>query len=143
MRLIITALATTLCVGLASAQEAGRFTMEKTPDGYVRMDNGTGQMSLCKENGAQLVCQLAADDRDAFQDEVARLQEKLDAVEKRVAALETGIGAPSSSMPTEEDFDKTMSYMQRFFRGFIDIVKELDRDLRGPDQPPGPLPDRT
>ena len=44
-------------------------------------------------------------------------------------------------MPTDEEFDQTMTYMQRFFRGFMDIVKEWDRDLRGNE--PEPPPQRT
>lgn len=141
MRFAIAASVMGLMLGAASAQEADRYTMERTDQGYVRLDTRTGQMSICKENGSQLVCQLAADDRTAFEDEIDRLQGQLDAVERRVAALEAN-RQPSSGVPSEEEFEKTMSYMQRFFQGFVDIVKELDRDLRG-SQPEGPAPDRT
>lgn len=143
MRFIIAASTMGLLASAAGAQEAQSFTMEKTPDGYVRLDNSTGQMSICKESGTQLVCRIAADDRSAFEDEVGRLQDKVDALEKRVAALETGGGSSSTGLPTEQEFDKTMSYMQRFFQGFVDIVKGLDKDLRDPQTPQGPVPDRT
>ena len=50
------------------------------------------------------------------------------ALEDRVAKLENSLTAKfERTLPTEEEFKKTMSYMERFFRGFIGIVKELDR----------------
>ena len=110
--------------------------MEKTPDGYVRLDTQTGAMSICRENGAQLVCQLAADDRLSLEDEITRLEDRLAALEKRVDAVE---GKQSFSLPTQEDMDKTVSVMQRFFQSFLGVVKEFERDMREP----GPAPDRT
>ena len=46
---------------------ANRFTMEKTENGFVRMDTLTGEMSICSEKADQLVCRLAADERRAFE----------------------------------------------------------------------------
>ena len=52
--------------------------------------------------------------------------------------LENSLAAKfERSLPTEEEFEKTMSYMERFFRGFIGIVKELDEDNSGKN-PAGP-----
>ena len=33
-------------------------------------------------------------------------------------------------LPTEEDFEKTMGYMERFFRRFMGIVKDFEKDGR-------------
>lgn len=111
---------------LAAAQEVERYQLEKTDRGYVRLDTQTGAMSLCEERDSQLICRPAADERAAAEDEIDRLSESVRALERRVAALEK---APvSSGLPSEEEFDRTMGYMQRFFRGFMDIVKEYDRD---------------
>lgn len=141
MRLALASLFLGLGITASAAQDGERYQMEKTAEGYVRLDKQTGQMSICNDKAGQLVCKMAADDRSAFEDEVGRMQSRLEAVEKRLAALEAG-GA-KSDIPTEDEFEKTMSYMQRFFRGFIDIVKELDRDLRGPNENGTPAPDRT
>ena len=109
----------------AGAAEENRYTLEKSASGYVRMDTQTGEMSICEERSAQLICKLAADERSAFQGDVDQLQATL-------AALE-------NSLPTEEEFEKTMSYMERFFRGFIGIVKELDEETPTPES----LPQKT
>ena len=119
------------------AQEADRYALERTDDGYVRMDKRTGEMSICTETSGQLVCKLAADDRKAYDSAVDRLQTAVDTLEDRVTALESN---PKSALPSETEFDQTMNYMQKFFRSFMDVVKEWDRDLRAPDETP---PQRT
>jgi hypothetical protein len=133
MRNFVLALAALSVPALAApaiAQDADRFRLEKTEDGYVRMDTETGEMSICEERAGQLVCRLAADERSAFQDEIDRLSGSVKALEDRVTALEKAPAVPG--LPTEEEFDKTMSYMQRFFRGFMDIVKDLENDKEPP-----------
>lgn len=115
----------------AMAQDTDRYTMEKSDNGYVRMDRKTGEMSICEERSGQLVCKLAADERSAFQDEVDRLQDRLSGLEKRVAEIETASRLnPKALLPDEESFEKSLGYMERFFRRFMDIVKDLDQDWR-------------
>lgn len=118
-----------LCVG-AGAQESERYRLEKTEQGYVRMDTRTGEMSVCEERGGQLVCRVAADERSALQDEIDRLNGAVTALEQRVTALEKAPAVPG--LPTEEEFDKTLGYMERFFRGFMDIVKDFEKDEQAP-----------
>lgn len=118
----------------ALAQDADRFQMERTPEGYVRLDKRTGEMSVCAQQGTQLVCKLAVDDRQVYDSAIDRLQASVDSLEGRVAALES---RPKSNLPTETEFDQTMNYMQRFFRGFMGIVKEFEQETRQPDQPGG------
>lgn len=126
----------------AHAADENRYTMEKSPSGYVRMDTQTGEMSICEERSGQLVCKLAADERSAFQGDVDRLQGTLAALEARIEALENSLTARlENSLPTEEEFEKTMSYMERFFRGFIGIVKGLEDEDAAPDA--APLPQKT
>lgn len=127
-----------LLAGGALAADEQRYTIEKSETGYVRMDTRTGEMSICEERSGQLVCKLAADERSAFEGDIDRLQHKVTALEERVAALENSLAAKfERSLPTEEEFEKTMGYMERFFRGFIGIVKEFEQDKPATDQLPG------
>lgn len=126
----------------AVAQEAEtRYTLEKTPDGYVRMDTRTGEMSVCMERTGQLVCRLAADERSVWQDEIDRLARRLDEVEKRLGALE-GPRAPQTVLPSEEQFEQSLTFMERFFRRFIDIVKDLEAET-DTAKPEAPSPQKT
>jgi hypothetical protein len=146
MRRISLTLAAIFAASAASAAEPDRYRLEKTPDGYVRMDTRTGEMSLCQERWGELVCRMAADERTAFQDELERLQSDMDALEgrlaevkaleERVAMLENSLAARiEKTLPTEEDFNRTMSYMERFFRGFMGIVKDLESENSKPTEP--------
>ena len=54
-----------------------RYVLEREGEYFVRMDRVTGEMSLCTLVNAELVCRLAADERDALVDEIARLEDQL------------------------------------------------------------------
>ncbi|MDG4853976.1 MULTISPECIES: hypothetical protein [unclassified Mesorhizobium] len=126
--ILIPAALCSLVAASAYSEETNRYRLEKSANGYVRMDTQTGAMSICEERSGQLVCKLAADERSAFQDEIDRLQSTVKALDERVAKLENSLSARlESQLPSEEDFNKTMSYMERFFRSFMDIVKDIDR----------------
>lgn len=122
-----------IAAGSAVAGEEDRYTLEKTADGFVRMDRTTGEMSICKQQAEQLVCRLAADERSAFEGEIDRLEGRVKALEARVDKLENSAAARlESALPSEEEFARTMGYMERFLRGFMDIVKDLDQEKDDP-----------
>ena len=114
----------------ASAQE-DRYAIERTEDGYVRLDTRTGQMSICSEQSGQLVCRMAVDEREALHDDLDALQERLAAVEDRLAALE---GVPAAGLPSQDEFEQSLGYMERFFRRFMDMVNEIERNEPTPDR---------
>jgi hypothetical protein len=123
---------------MAQAQDAERYTLEKSGQGFVRMDKTTGEMSICEERSGQLVCKLAADERSAFQDEIDRLEGSVKALDERVAKLESGLSAKlDQALPTDEQIDRTVDTMQRFLRGFMGIVKELENEADGVAPQPG------
>lgn len=127
--LIVPATLASFLVVPANAQDSERYQLEKSGDHYVRMDKSTGVLSTCEDRDGQMVCRMAADERTAFQDEIDRLQSSVKTLEERVTKLENSLAAKlESTLPSEEDFDKTMSYMERFFRKFLGIVKELENE---------------
>lgn len=136
--LYVSALAALFVVAApAAAQQAGRYTMERAEGGYVRLDTRTGEMSFCEAREGQLVCEMAAEERRAFEEELDRLS-------GRVAALEAAVGegGGTADLPSEEEFDRTMGMMEKFIRRFFAIVEDLNRDFSEP-QPDQPVPDRT
>ena len=127
--ILIPAALVSLVAASAWSEETDRYRLEKSANGYVRLDTQTGAMSICEERSGQLVCKMAADERAAFQDEVDRLQSSMKAMDARVTKLENSLSARlESKLPSEEDFSKTMSYMERFLRGFMGIVKDMEKD---------------
>lgn len=140
-RLVVPAVLACITAASAHAEDAQRYRLEKSGDGYVRMDTETGAMSKCQDQNGEFVCRLAADERSAFQDEADRLQSSIKALEERVARLENSLAARlESKLPSEEEFNRTMGYMEKFFRSFMSIVKDLD----GQDTDTAkPLPQKT
>ena len=126
----------------AAAEQSDRYTLERSDDGgFVRMDRRPGEMSICEERPGQLVCKLAADDRVALDEEIERLQDSVKALEGRVAALEQA--APSvrlPALPSDEEVEQTLGYKEKFFRRFVDIMRDLDSDA---PVDRAPAPDRT
>jgi hypothetical protein len=105
------------------------------------MDTQTGEMSICQEQSGQLVCKLATDARSAFESEVERLQTAVTALEDRIGRLEATLPTkPQSTLPSEEEFEKTMGYMERFLRRFMGIAKDLEDK---PDSQGTPEPNKT
>lgn len=107
----------------AAAQNEGRYRMEKTESGFVRLDTVTGEVSLCRETDGQIACRMAADERAAFERELELLDHRVEALEKAAAA------APADAkprLPSDEEIDRTMSVMERMMRRFMGIVKNLE-----------------
>lgn len=112
-----------------SAFAADRYTIEKTEDGYVRLDTQTGEMSICKESGTELVCRAAADERAAMDSEIERLSTRLGVIEKRLTALESSsILQPGDLLPSEEQLDKSFDTMEKFFRRFMEVMRDVEKD---------------
>lgn len=121
---LVSLCAITLPLDQATAQE--RFRLERTENGYVRMDTETGAISLCRESADELVCQVAAEERQAYETEIKELRDKVAALEERVQALEGG--EPRVGESLEREFEQTMTLMERFFRRFMEIVQGIEQD---------------
>jgi hypothetical protein len=111
------------------AYAADRYTMEKTEDGYVRLDTQTGEMSVCRQEGAELVCRVSADERKALEDEIDRLGTRLGDVEKRLTALESSpYLKPGELLPSEEDLEQSLDTAEKFFRRFMEVMRDIEKD---------------
>lgn len=128
MRLSILLIGAFFALGAeAEAAPDDRYVLEKSVGGYVRMDRLSGEMSLCADKDGQLVCRIAADERKAVDGEFDVLMKRIESLEVRIAALE-GRPPPASGLPSEEEFDKAMGFMERFFRRFMGIMRGLESE---------------
>lgn len=113
----------------AKAEDAQRYTIEKTDKGYVRMDTQTGEVSVCEESGTQLVCRVAPDERKALQDEIARLDDKVASIEERLGTLEKStIVNPGAILPSDEELNRSFDTMEKLMRRFMTIMKDSGKD---------------
>lgn len=111
------------------AEETGRYIFEKSAAGYVRMDSQTGEISICQVQAGQVACKAAADERTASQDELDHLRSELASLSQRLAALEKNpLLNPRAMLPDNDEFERSLGYMERFFRRFLDVMKDLEKE---------------
>jgi exonuclease VII small subunit len=113
----------TLLAGSVQAEGEGRYRMEKTESGLVRLDTVTGEVSLCREQDGQIVCRMAADERAAFEKELDLLTQRVEALEKGGTTEKTDV---KPSLPTDEEIDRTLGIMEKMMQRFMGIVKNLE-----------------
>lgn len=130
----LTGLALVWGMSPSPAQDMQRYSMEKTEAGIIRLDRQTGEFALCKEQAGKIECaetkpaQLSSDERTVL------LEKQVADLTARIAKLEKS-GVANSTLPSEEEFEKGLGYMERFMRSFMGVAKSLDE--------PAPVPNRT
>ena len=58
----------------APSLQEGRFSMTPTQGGFLRLDKETGAVSFCTVDAGLSACRVSADERAAFESEIARLR---------------------------------------------------------------------
>jgi hypothetical protein len=116
----------------ADAAETGRYVLKDVEAGFIRLDTGTGAVSLCRSQNEQWRCEPVADAEIALQDEITRLAEENAALRQKLAELtgpqeQRGLG-PTLELPSEEDVDRIFGILERFMRRFIDFARSLNED---------------
>lgn len=135
---VVLLLAAGIPVAVAQETNADRYTLEKSESGFVRLDRQTGAVTLCTEADGTLTCRMAADERAAYDEDLARLEKRVDALEKQIA---DGTAAKSGDLPSDAEIDRSIGIMERFMRAFFGLVQEF----QGEEQKNGqaPVPDHT
>ncbi|MBW8300773.1 MAG: hypothetical protein K0M60_14320 [Hydrogenophaga sp.] len=120
---------------LADDTDVARFALEKTDGGFVRLDRKTGALTLCQESDGTLTCRMAADERAAYEEDLARLEKRVEALEKSLA---TGRPlAKGEPLPSDEEVERSIGIMERFMRSFFGLVEEFKQ------REEGTTPDKT
>jgi hypothetical protein len=140
-----------------------RFAYHKIDDGYLRLDLRSGEVATCRQHPGGWTCTLAAEERTALENEIARLQR--DNALLKNALLEHGVALPSppsaagvppvAAAPTPEgtpprppapippqadagehrqaEVERVISMMERWWRRLVELAATIQRDLQGKD----------
>lgn len=146
--------------GLVAAQSApdsenGRYSMTPIPEGVLRLDTRTGTVSTCTKNGSGWACYAVPDERSAFDAEIGRLQAEVEKLKGQLAAGPTVSGKidealPKSDplkkaepkvaegdrkieipLPSDQDLDRAMSFLEKAWRRLIDMANRVQKDVSG------------
>jgi hypothetical protein len=120
----------------------GRYTLNKVTDGFVRLDTQTGEVALCSQRTVGWACQVAPEDRAAFESEIARLRGENAALKQ--ALLSRGLPLPSGAtpersashdnditirLPDNADIDRAVAYVNRLWNRFVDAVNRAQKQM--------------
>jgi len=128
--------------------ENGRYTLQPSGDGMIRLDTRTGAVSHCSNSAAGWACYAAPDERAAMDAEIGRLQVENETLKAQFASREPAPGkveealpksdkVPSVSegqrkleipLPSDQDMDRVMSFLERAWRRLIDMANRVQKD---------------
>jgi len=139
----------------APDSENGHYTMTPIPEGVLRLDTRTGTVSTCTKNGAGWACYAVPDERSALDAEIGRLQAEVEKLKGQLAAGPTVSGKvdealPKSDplkkaepkvaegdrrieipLPSDQDLDRVMSFLEKAWRRLIDMANRVQKDVSG------------
>lgn len=119
------------------ADGTGRHDVRPVEGGFFRTDRVTGVSSFCRPSAGAWSCTLVPDDLDAFQEEISRLNRRIEMLEEtrnemrqRIEILE---GEEQQAIETEDApatpprdrNDQAMGAVERMVRGFLAFVAEI------------------
>jgi hypothetical protein len=121
--------------------QGGRYTFSKVTDGFVRLDTQTGEVALCSARSVGWACQVAPEDRTAFENEIARLRGENAALKSEILA--NGLPLPAGVMPEQAgggkeitvrlpddaDLDRAMAFVDRVWRRFVEAIARAQRQV--------------
>jgi len=151
MRSTIAWSATLAALALASAavadttDNAGRFTISPVDGGFLRLDKETGAVAMCARSGTAWACTPVEDRTPTAAAEVSKLERENRDLRDRVKALEDSLetkipleGPPGgkAQLPTEQEIDQALDYLERVYKKVRDRVKDLDKPLPPPADAP-------
>ena len=120
----------------------GRYTLNKVADGFVRLDTKTGEVALCSQRAVGWACQVAPEDRAAFENEIERLRGENAALKQ--AILSHGLPLPSGTtpepqsghgnditirLPDNADIDRAVAYVGRIWQRFVEAVTRAQQQM--------------
>lgn len=155
MRLLLSALlcVTTFCLAPAQAQLVtepladDQYHIVQIADGILRIDRQSGEITECRDDGNGWICRLSADDRQAYEAEINRLDMEIGRLENEVSRLQGTLeGMPDDEtspdfpepdpsmrerldLPTDEELDAVMDTAEEAMRRFFGIVQGLREDM--------------
>lgn len=134
---------------LSPREDRGRYTMLETKDGIVRLDKRTGALSDCRNSGDGWKCTPLSEDETAYKPkgeqsaegpsdigklkrENLRLKQRIADLEEQLARGDTAAPEKSLKLPSDEEVDEAITYMEKMIRKFRGAMQRLREDESGP-----------
>jgi len=106
-----------------------RFTFTRVNNGFLRLDNDSGQVAFCSTQGRGWACQAASENHPALESQVADLQDDVTALKK----LETEIAGLQDGVASVKKLQTEITRLR-------DEVSALKKEIVALKEPPPPRP---
>lgn len=133
--------------------ENGRYSLSPTDNGVVRLDTRTGAISTCTNSGNGWACYAMPDERKAMDEEIGRLEAENEKLKSQLASREPAAprkidealpksdkqAAPKADgerkieipLPSDQDVDRVMSFLERAWQRLIELANRVQKDVSG------------
>ena len=121
-----------------------RYSFNKVPDGFLRLDSQTGEVALCSSRPVGWACVTAPEDRAVLENEIERLRRDNAALKQELLAhgltLPPGTRpdpSPGSGdvpqvvirLPDGADVDRMVALAGKLWRQFLDAIVEAQNQM--------------
>jgi cell division protein FtsB len=118
-----------------------RYSFNRVDNGFLRLDNQSGQVAYCSPHAVGWACEAVPEDRAALEKEIARLQDEVASLKQQVASLrEPPPPRPPAELspPAEnrddaarlrEDMERARAALEHAWRGLVDMIITFQKDM--------------
>ena len=118
-----------------------RYSFNRVDDGFLRLDNQTGQVAFCSAHAVGWACQAVPEDRAALEKEIARLQQEVASLKQEVASLRE---PPPPRLPADltppadrnddsarlrEDLARARVAFENAWRRLVEMIVNFQKDM--------------
>jgi cell division protein FtsB len=124
-----------------SSAGPSRYSFNRVDNGFLRLDNQSGQVAFCGQHAVGWACEAVPEDRAALEKEIARLQDQVASLKQEVASLRE----PSPPRPPgelsppadnrddaarlREDMERARAALEHAWRGLVDMIITFQKDM--------------
>jgi hypothetical protein len=119
-----------------------RYTFTRVDDGFLRLDNNSGQIAFCSPHSVGWACQAVPEDRAALEKEIARLQDEVASLKTQISALRAPPMPPrppadltppsdksAEAAKLREDIERARAAVENAWRRLVDMIVNFQKDM--------------
>jgi hypothetical protein len=124
----------------ATANPPPRYSFNRIDDGFLRLDNVSGQVSYCRPHTVGWGCEAVPEDRAALEKEIARLQDEVASLKSQIAALKepppprppadlSPPPKPDDSKQLREDLERARVAFEYAWKRLVEMLVNFQKDM--------------
>ena len=118
-----------------------RYSFNRVDDGFLRLDNSSGQIAFCSPHTVGWACQAVPEDRAALEKEIARLQDEIASLKTEIAGLRAPPPRPPADLTPpstdkrddakqlREDIHRARAAIENAWRRLVDMIVNFQKDM--------------